>query len=90
MKRRPNIEHLSRLVGGTNGHERRKVFQLIGFPDNDGDYSSSIVRCIPSKIAKAMRYYGTFTDDEIRTINALSVGAYKNWGSDRCMVVRIA
>jgi hypothetical protein len=87
---RRNIEHLSRSVSSTEGNEGRKVFQLIGFPNEKGDYTSNVVRCVPKSIAKAMRHYGTFTDDEIRVINALSVGAYKNWGAEKCMVVRIA
>ena len=92
MARRKNVEHLSRLVDGTKGKEGRKVFQLISFPDENGDYSSSIVRCQNTllSVAKAMRYYGTFTDDDIRVVNALSVGNYKNWGAENCMVVRIA
>lgn len=90
MARRCNIEHLSRIVDSTEGNENRRVFQLIGFPDEDGDYSSNVVRCVPKEIAKAMRYYGRFTDDDIRVVSALSVGAYKNWGAEKCMVVRIA
>ena len=92
MGRRNNVEHLSRFVDGTKGNEDRRVFQLIGFPDENGDYSSSIVRCKSTllSVARAMRYYGTFTDDDIRVVNALSVGNYKNWGAEKCMVIRIA
>ena len=92
MARRKNIEHLSRFVDGTKGKEGRKVFQLIGFPDENGDYSSSIVRCVSTLISvrNALRYYGTFSDDEVRLVSQLSVGEYKKWGAENCMVVRIA
>ena len=92
MGKRNSIEHLYRFVDGTKGKEGRKVFQVIGFPDENGDYSSSIVRCENTllSVAKAMRYYGTFTNDDIRVVNALSVGEYKSWGAERSMVIRIA
>jgi hypothetical protein len=90
MAKRNNIEHMSRIVGGIMSD--RRVYQLIGFPDENGDYSSSIVRCENTllSVAKAMRYYGTFTNDDIRVVNALSVGEYKSWGAERSMVIRIA
>ena len=90
MARRKNVEHLSRFVDGTKGKEGRKAFQLISFPDEKGDYSSSVVRCNSTllSVKDAMRYYGTFTDDEIRVINAISVSEYRKWGD--YMVVRIA
>ena len=90
MARRCNVEHLSRLVNGTEGSEDRRVFQLIGFPNEKGDYSSSVVRCVPNSIAKALRHYGHFTDDDVNVVSHLDVGTYKNWGAERCMVVRIA
>ena len=92
MGRRNSVEHLYHLVDGTKGKEGRKVFQLIGFPDENGDYSSTIVRCEDTllSVAKAMRYYGSFTNDDIRVVNALSVGNYKNWGAEKCMIIRIA
>ena len=91
MARRRNIERISRIVDSIhNNEDNRRTFQLIGFPNEYGDYSTSVVRCVPQKIAEAMRYYGTFTDDDIRIVSALHVGNYKCWGAEKCMVVRIA
>lgn len=88
MARRRNIEHLSRFVGGVE--ENRLVFQLIGFPDKNGDFVSNLVRCTPNRIGEAIRHYGTFSDDEVRLVSHLQVGNYKSWGADKCMIIRIA
>jgi hypothetical protein len=89
MTRKKDIEELSRVVSGTFG-DKRKCFQLIAFPDNDGDFSSTIVRCREGKEAGMLRYYGQFSNNEIEVVKLLGVGEYKCWGTDRCMVVRIA
>lgn len=88
MARRKNIEHLSRLVDSSI--KGRLVYQLIGFPNNEGDFSTSVVRCAPKSIGDALRHYGTFSDDEVRLVSHLNVGEYKSWGGDNCMIIRIA
>ena len=88
MARKPNIEHLERFISSAD--ENRRVFQLIGFPDQDGDYSSTLIRCVPKSIGRAFRHYGDFSNDEITIISHLTIGSYKNWGAERCMVIRIA
>ena len=88
MARRKKIEHLSRLVDSSI--EGRRVFQLIGFPNKEGDFSTSVVRCSPKSIADALRHYGTFSDDEVRLVSHLNVGDYKSWSAEKCMIIRIA
>lgn len=89
MARKKDIEELSRVVSGTFG-DKRKCFQLIGFPDIYGDFSSTIVRCREGKEEEMLMRYGYFSNTDIETIKHLGVGEYKCWGTDRCMVVRIA
>jgi len=89
MARKKNIEELSRVVSGTYG-DKRKCFQLIGFPNSVGDFSSTMVRCREGKEEEMLRYYGHFSNNDIETIKLLGVGMYKCWGTDSCMVVRIA
>lgn len=88
MARRKNIEHLSRLVDRVI--ENRNTYQLIGFPNKEGDFSSSVVRCNPKCLAEALRHYGAFTDDEVTLVSHLDIGDYKSWGCEKCMVIRIA
>lgn len=89
MARKKDIEELSRVVSGTFG-DKRKCFQLIGFPNIEGDFSSTMVRCREGKEEKMLRHYGQFSNTDIETIKHLGVGEYKCWGTDSCMVVRIA
>ena len=34
--------------------------------------------------------YGNFTDDDARLVEHLGVGNYKSWGTDKCMIIRVA
>ena len=89
MVRKKDIEQLSRVISSTFD-DKRRCYQLIGFPDNKGDFSSTMVRCREGKEKEMLGCYGYFSDNDIETIKLLGVGTYKCWGTDKCMVVRIA
>ena len=85
-----NIEQISRFVGSLCEFEKRRVFQLIGFADNKGDFVSTIFSCTEKTIDKAFRCYGVFTNEELKAIADLSMGEHINWENDKCMVIRVA
>ena len=89
--RKKSIEELSRVVSGTY-NDTRRCYHLIGFADERGDFSATTIKCRNDfkTIFKMLNMYGNFTDDDARLVEHLGVGNYKSWGTDKCMIIRVA
>ena len=57
--------------------EGYKSFALIGGPSKSEDYKDycvTLVRCKEERIAKELRHWGSFSDDDIELVNGLDNG----------------
>lgn len=66
-----DLKHYVRVQ--TLNEEGKKSFALIGF-SKENDSCVTLVRCDADKVDKEMRYWGTFSINELRVINALDCG----------------
>lgn len=67
------LRHYNRIH--TLQEDGYKSFALIGGPDTKyKDFCVTLVRCKENKVAKELRYWGSFSDADIEAINELDHG----------------